>query len=113
MKKFITIAITSLLITSAAYAQNEGEDKKTFAEIKPEIIANLNKEKSIIDSAISCVNSAQLKEDAKKCRDQKKSAMDALKQQREAAHQQRIGNRKQHLQDELKKMDEKSAKLAK
>ena len=110
--KIILIGLLlSLTINFSANAQeNSGGNDNKISEVKSEIVADLNKEKSIIDSAISCINSAAKRDDFKKCHEQKKSSMDALRQDREAREQKRIAERKQKLQSELDKLNQKSSK---
>ena len=105
--QFAIIALSlSLFAFSSAVAQEAKERKGgEFASQKAQIVTNLNQEKAILDSEISCVNSAQNKEGVERCRDQKMASMDKLKQQRIAAQ-------KEHLQNELKKLDEKSSKIS-
>ncbi len=108
MKKISFIALITSIISYNSFAQDNTAPKDDFTSHKPEIIANLNKEKAIIDNAISCINSATKREDAEKCREQKKASMDTFRQQMDAAHQQRINQRKEKLQNELNKLNEKS-----
>ncbi len=103
--KFAIIALSmSLLASSAAFA--EGEQKgENFAKHKAEVIADLNKEKGIIDQSITCVHSAQKRDDMEKCRNQTQTAMEKLRQEK-------INQRKNHLQDQIKKLDDKSQKIS-
>lgn len=105
--KFLVLGLSiSMLASFSANAQEkEGGDK--FAERKAQMIAELNKEKSLIDASISCINSAAKTEDMKKCHEQRKSSMDSLRQAREAEHQKRMGERKAKLQQELQDIDQK------
>ncbi len=112
MKKIATLATLVSVISFNSFSQDATAEKNNFAARKSEIIASMNKEKSIIDSAIACINAATKKEDAEKCHEQKKSSMDALRAEREAAHEKMRAERKEKLQNELKKMDEKSAERA-
>jgi len=101
--KFAVIALSmSLLASSAAFAQEEGEGN--FATHKAEIIANLNKEKAAIDSEISCISSAKQHQDAKSCREKRRAIMEQMRSERTA-------KQKAHLQEKLKKLDEKSSKI--
>jgi len=109
MKKIALIALITSAISCGSFAQDATPPKDDFASHKGEIIANMNKEKSIIDAAIACINSASKREDAKKCHDQKKASMDALRQQIEASREQRMEQRKENMQNKLNKMNEKSA----
>ena len=117
MKKLALIAVMAASFTSFnSLAQDSVEEKNgrknNFATFKSENIASLNKEKLIIDTAISCLNAATATEEATKCNEQKKTSMKAFRQEREAMQQKRMAQRKEHLQEELKKLDEKSAKSA-
>ncbi len=106
MKKLLAIALlTSLLVSSIAGAE-EIKNKDNFAKHKAEIIIQLSQEKVAVDNAISCINSANKREDTEKCREQKKSSMDKLKQER-------IAGQKARLQDQIKRLDEESSKEAK
>ncbi len=101
--KFALIALSiSLLASSAAFAKKERDENK-FTKHKAEVIANLNKERSAIDSEISCLNSATQKKEARKCRKQRRAVLDKLRQER-------VAKRKAHRQEKLKKLDEKSNK---
>ncbi|MBU6141036.1 MAG: hypothetical protein KGP29_05750 [Proteobacteria bacterium] len=111
MKIKITSALVlSMLVSISAQAQEEQSGEK-FSAHKTEMVGQLNKEKTIIDSAISCINSATKKEDAQKCHEQKKTSMDALRAEREALQQKRMSERKEKLQKELSEIDAKSAKI--
>lgn len=103
--------LLSLLVSMSAHAQEEQNGEK-FSAHKTEMLGQLNKEKSLIDATISCINSAAKKEDMQKCHEQKKSSMDALRQEREAIHQKRTAERKDKLQKELKELDEKSTRTS-
>jgi len=109
MKKIALIASIISAISCGAFAQDATTQKNDFASHKGEIIANMNKEKAIIDTAISCINSATKREDAEKCHAQKKASMDALRAQMEASREQRMEQRKENLQNKINKMNEKSA----
>ena len=91
---------------SVAFAQEDRPDNKAenFAKHKAEIIANLNQEKGTIDAEISCINSANKREDAEACREKRKATMDKMKQDR-------IAKQKAHLQEKLKKLDEESSQV--
>ena len=101
---FAIITLFVSLFTSSAAIAKEEKNVNNFAENKAKIIANLNQEKSIVEAEISCVNSAQKREDAEKCREQRKAKMEKLKQQR-------LAEKKARLQDQIKKIDEESSKV--
>ena len=105
----------TLFASMSAQAQEEKSGEKSgekFAAHKTEMLGHLNKEKSAIDAAISCINSATKKEDAEKCHEQKKASMDSMRQEREASHKKRMAEKKERLQKELKEIDEKSAETS-
>lgn len=105
MKKIIFFA--AILFSAQSLAQGSSQNSQdNFANHKAKIIENLNKEKAIIDSEISCINSASSKEDGKKCRDQKKAQMDALRSERKDMRQDMIEKRREKLNE---KISEKSA----
>ena len=91
--KFAVIGLFVSLFASLPAQAQEEKSNDNFATNKTEIISGLNKEKAIIDAAISCTNSATKREDEQKCREQKKSATDALKQERKASQEQRTGQK--------------------
>jgi hypothetical protein len=102
--KFAIIALSmSLFASSAAFAVEEKAENKgeNFAKHKAEIVADLNKEKGILDQTISCVSATAGKEGVEKCREQKHAAMEKLRQEK-------INQQKARLQDKIKKLDEKS-----
>ncbi len=101
----------TLFASMSAQAQEEKSGEK-FAAHKTEMLGHLNKEKSAIDAAISCINSATKKEDAEKCHEQKKASMDSMRQEREESHKKRMAEKKERLQKELKEIDEKSAETS-
>ena len=103
--------LLSLIVSMSAHAQEEQSGEK-FSAHKTEMLGQLNKEKSLIDATISCINSAAKKEDMKKCHEQKKSSMDALRLDRDAIQQKRTAERKDKLQKELKELDEKSTRTS-
>ena len=106
MKNKFTIAVVTMsLFTGYTAFSQEDLKGENFTKHKAEIIANLNQEKVIIDQEISCISSAQKREDGEKCRNQKQSSM-------QQSQQQRIAKRKEHLQGQLKKLDEESAKAS-
>lgn len=108
MKKISLIALFASLIAFGASAK-DGENKPDIATIKSQIIASLNKEKSIVDTEIACTNAASKREDLEKCRDAKKSSMDALRAEREAAHKDRLEKRKENIEGKIEKLDAKNA----
>ncbi len=111
MKIKITSALLlSMFVSMSANAQEEQSGEK-FSAHKAEMIGQLNKEKSMIDASISCINSAAKKEDMQKCHEQRKASMDALRQEREAMQKKRMGEKKERLQKELNEIDAKSAKM--
>ncbi|MBU6339339.1 MAG: hypothetical protein KGQ36_05175 [Rickettsiales bacterium] len=108
MKKIAIVTLSIALFSSfSSMAQEGAEGKENMAKHKAEIIASLNKEKSIIDSSIACINAASTKDAMKVCHDQKKSSMDALRSEREAAREKSMSDRKAKLQDKINKIDEK------
>lgn len=102
--KFAIITLFVSLLASSAAMSKEEKNVNNFAENKAKIIANLNQEKSAIETEISCVNSSKEIEAAKKCREQRKATMEKLKQQR-------LAEKKARLQDQIKKIDEESSKV--
>ncbi|MES2677168.1 MAG: hypothetical protein V4612_02490 [Pseudomonadota bacterium] len=102
--KFAIIALSMSLFTASTAIAQEEKGEENFAKHKAEIVANLNQEKGTIDGEIACVNSSQKRADAEKCREQRRIAMDKLKQQR-------IASQKAHLQEKIKKLDEKSSQV--
>lgn len=92
----------SLFTTSLAMAE-EGKHEENIAKHKAEIIANINQHKALLDTEISCVNAAKDRGALEKCRDQKMAGMEKLRQDR-------IAKEKAHLQEKIKKLDEKGAK---
>ena len=110
--KFAIIALSASLLSSfSAQAQETGKDgNENFAAHKSEIISNLNREKSIIDVEISCINAASKTTDAKACHDQKRASMDALRKERDAARDKHMLERKGKLQDKINKIDERKTK---
>ncbi|MDX2083000.1 MAG: hypothetical protein SFV53_03325 [Rickettsiales bacterium] len=116
MKNKFSILAAFLFFVSSFLAQaqedqtKEGQEnsQENFSKHKTEIIASLNKEKSIIEAEISCINAANKREDAKKCHDQKHSAMNSLREEREANQQKRIAQRRENLQNKLNKLDQKA-----
>lgn len=113
MKKIAIVTLSIALFSSfSANAQETSDGKENIANHKAEIIASLNKEKSIIDSAIACINSASNTSAVKACHDQRKSSMDALRNEREAAREKAMSERKAKLQDKINKIDEKQNERA-
>lgn len=113
MKNKLAIAALSLSLLSSlpAQAQETGKDgNENFAAHKSEIIAGLNREKSIIDVEISCINAVSKAENAKVCHEQKRASMEALRKERDAARDKHMSERKGKLQDKINKIDERKAK---
>lgn len=106
MKK-LTLALLSLCLSASLAHAQEQKNEDRFAEFKSEMLADLNKEKAAIDSAISCTNAATKPDDMKKCGDQRKSVMDALRQARDAKQKERMSQRKERLQKEMSEIDQK------
>lgn len=106
--------LLSLAASMSAHAQEEQGGEKSgekFSAHKTEMVARLNKEKAMIETTISCVNSAAKKEDLQKCHEQKKASMDAFRQEGEALQKKRMAERKEKLQKELNEIDAKSAQV--
>lgn len=114
-KFIVTLFSLSVLASSMAVAETPPESsdkrKEMFAAHKAQIIANLNKEKSIVDASISCVNAAQNKEGIEKCHEQRKSSMESLRKDIAEQRQQNMNERKAHLQERSDKLNEKMKKL--
>ena len=108
--KFAAILLSASMLASFSANAQDAKQGDDFSARKAEMVADLGKEKAIVDSAISCINSAAKTEDIKKCHEQKRASMDSLRQAREAAQQQRMGERKQKLQKELQEIDNKMNK---
>jgi len=106
MKKNLTIIslATFLFLASPAFSQEEGREAN-FANIKSEITSSLSDEKYVLDQAISCVNSAQNHESLKKCHEIKRAGMDKIQEKNRQ-------KKREHLQNELKRLDEKDSKAA-
>ena len=114
MKKIAIVTLSiSLLLNFSALAQENpknrenSENKENFTKHKSEILTSLNKEKSVIESSIACINSASTKEDVRACHDKTKSARDALRDEREAGREKRVSERRDRLEDGIKKIDER------
>jgi ABC-type phosphate transport system auxiliary subunit len=104
--KFTAIALAiSLISSSAAIAQEANKKTDNFAQRKADVVANITKEKALLDQMISCVNGAASVGDIEKCREQKQQAMQAAKQER-------IASKKSELQSQIQKLDEESNKIA-
>lgn len=106
MKK-LTLALLSLCLSASLAQAQEQKNDNRFAEFKSEMISDLNKEKAILESSISCINAATKKEDMEKCHEQKRAGMDSLKQARDAKQKQRMSERKERLQKEMNEIDQK------
>lgn len=106
MKK-LTVTLLSLCLMSGLAQAQEQKNNDRFAEFKSEMISDLNKEKSILESSISCINAAAKKDDMEKCHEQKRAGMESLRQARDAKQKQRMGERKERLQKELSEIDQK------
>jgi hypothetical protein len=108
MKKIAIVTLSmALLLNFPAMAQENPEKQENFLKHKSEIITSLTKEKSIIESSISCINSASKKEDIKNCHSKKKSEMDSLREERKAAREKMSSERKAKLEEGIKRIDEK------
>ena len=107
MKRSLTIISFSafLLLITPAFSGEDAGHEENFANMKSEIASSLNDEKYVLDQTISCVNSAQNQESIKKCHEIKRAGMDKIQEK----HRQK---RREHLQNELKKLDEKDSKAA-
>jgi len=102
----ILIALGSIAMAGEDMNMGGGEnDGKNFAAHKAEMIANINKEKAVLDKMASCIQSAQNIEAIKKCHEIKKSAMNQMQSEM-------LQKRKQHLTEELKKIESKEANRA-
>ena len=107
MKKNLTIISFGafLMLTAPVFSQEKGGREENFANIKSEITSSLNDEKYVLDQTISCVNSAGNQESIKKCHEIKRAGMDKIQEK----HRQK---KREHLQNELKKLDEKDSKAS-
>jgi hypothetical protein len=108
MKKISLIALlTSSVIAFNASAQ-DSEGKNNIASFRAQVIASLNKEKAIIDTEISCMNSVSTTEDFAQCRATKKAAMNVLRAERQSMSAQRLESRKENLEKKMSKINEKT-----
>ncbi len=107
MKKNLTIISFGafLFLANPVFSQESGGPEENFASIKSEITNSLSDEKYVLDQTISCVNSAVNQESIRKCQDIKRAGMDKIQEK----NRQR---KREHLQNELKKLDEKDSKAA-
>lgn len=115
--KLTIIAIFAAFLTSfSAIAQepatNEAAKKETFAAHKAQVISSLNKEKSIIDSSISCISAAASKEAVKTCHDQRKASMSALRGERMEDRKENLQKRVGKINEKIEKIDQKAVEKA-
>ena len=105
--KLISIALGAALVTGyMAYAQEEPDQgrpgqEERFAERKSKILEDLTERKAGIENNISCITAAKAKEDMQKCNEERKAHANKMKERK-------LSERKERLQDELKKLEEKS-----
>ena len=83
--KFLILTSLAISLASFSVTAEEGRQERNIdvAEHKAKIIAHLNQQKLAIDQEISCINSANKRDDIKNCHEQRKAAMEKLKAQRE------------------------------
>jgi hypothetical protein len=89
--KFLIIAITIYLASFAAAAQDKSGSN--FYSHKIKTISYLNQEKAIIDKQISCINSANKKEDINNCYKEKEAVIKKFREEKRAQREQKQNNK--------------------